>query len=364
MCPRGTVRSVPGVRLQDASRRTPLETPMLVTTDWLADHLDDPTITVVEVDEDTDAYARGHIPGAVAVNWTHRPAGPAAPRLRRRPRRSPRLQVAARHHQRHDRRPVRRQQQLVRRLRVLVLQGLRARRRPAARRRPQGSGSSRAASSSPRRPRSRRRRLRTGPRRTRRSAPSATRSATRYVGNPGAALVDVRSPEEYRGERLAPDHLPNEAAQRPGPHPRRREHPVGQGRRPRHRPVPARGRRSARCTAAPASPPTRTSSRTAASASGPRTPGSCCTSCSATRGCATTTAPGPSGARWSASRSSADRPLIGLEPPPRPAEVAGRGGRRGSPRRAGGRRPRGRVPSACGPRGRRPVRLRRPVAPS
>jgi thiosulfate/3-mercaptopyruvate sulfurtransferase len=37
-----------------------------------------------------------------------------------------------------------------------------------------------------------------------------------YVGNPTAALVDVRSPEEYRGERLAPDHLPNEAAQRPG----------------------------------------------------------------------------------------------------------------------------------------------------
>jgi thiosulfate/3-mercaptopyruvate sulfurtransferase len=37
-----------------------------------------------------------------------------------------------------------------------------------------------------------------------------------YVDNPTAALVDVRSPEEFRGERLAPDHLPNEAAQRPG----------------------------------------------------------------------------------------------------------------------------------------------------
>jgi thiosulfate/3-mercaptopyruvate sulfurtransferase len=32
----------------------------------------------------------------------------------------------------------------------------------------------------------------------------------------GAALVDVRSPEEYRGEKMAPDHLPQEAAQRPG----------------------------------------------------------------------------------------------------------------------------------------------------
>jgi thiosulfate/3-mercaptopyruvate sulfurtransferase len=42
---------------------------LLVSTDWLAANLDDPNIRVVEVDEDTDAYARGHIPGAVAVNW-------------------------------------------------------------------------------------------------------------------------------------------------------------------------------------------------------------------------------------------------------------------------------------------------------
>jgi thiosulfate/3-mercaptopyruvate sulfurtransferase len=32
----------------------------------------------------------------------------------------------------------------------------------------------------------------------------------------GAALIDVRSPEEYRGEKLAPDHLPQEQAQVPG----------------------------------------------------------------------------------------------------------------------------------------------------
>jgi thiosulfate/3-mercaptopyruvate sulfurtransferase len=31
-----------------------------------------------------------------------------------------------------------------------------------------------------------------------------------------AGLVDVRSPEEYRGEKLAPDHLPQEQAQVPG----------------------------------------------------------------------------------------------------------------------------------------------------
>jgi len=38
----------------------------------------------------------------------------------------------------------------------------------------------------------------------------------RALGRPGVGLVDVRSPEEYRGELLAPPHLPQEQAQRPG----------------------------------------------------------------------------------------------------------------------------------------------------
>jgi thiosulfate/3-mercaptopyruvate sulfurtransferase len=36
------------------------------------------------------------------------------------------------------------------------------------------------------------------------------------LGKPGFGLVDVRSPEEYRGELLAPPHLPQEQAQKPG----------------------------------------------------------------------------------------------------------------------------------------------------
>ncbi|MFI6448284.1 sulfurtransferase [Kitasatospora sp. NPDC050543] len=42
----------------------------LVGTDWLAGHLSDGTLRIVEVDEDTTAYDRGHIPGAVGWNWT------------------------------------------------------------------------------------------------------------------------------------------------------------------------------------------------------------------------------------------------------------------------------------------------------
>ncbi|MFW6010704.1 MAG: sulfurtransferase [Gemmatimonadota bacterium] len=45
------------------------DTDALVTTEWLADHLDDPSVIVVEVDEDVDAYRDGHIPGAVGWNW-------------------------------------------------------------------------------------------------------------------------------------------------------------------------------------------------------------------------------------------------------------------------------------------------------
>lgn len=41
----------------------------LVSTAWVADHLDDPSIRLIEVDEDVDAYQKGHIQGAVAWNW-------------------------------------------------------------------------------------------------------------------------------------------------------------------------------------------------------------------------------------------------------------------------------------------------------
>ena len=42
---------------------------LLVTTAWLADHLDDPGVVIVESDEDVLLYDTGHIPGAVKIDW-------------------------------------------------------------------------------------------------------------------------------------------------------------------------------------------------------------------------------------------------------------------------------------------------------
>ncbi|MCA5892458.1 sulfurtransferase [Isoptericola sp. NEAU-Y5] len=41
----------------------------LVTTSWLAEHLDEPGLVVVESDEDVLLYETGHIPGSVKIDW-------------------------------------------------------------------------------------------------------------------------------------------------------------------------------------------------------------------------------------------------------------------------------------------------------
>src|ERR671926_1716037 len=43
--------------------------PVLVTSDWLADHLNDDSVVIAEVDEDPALYDEGHIPGAVKLHW-------------------------------------------------------------------------------------------------------------------------------------------------------------------------------------------------------------------------------------------------------------------------------------------------------
>ncbi|HEV8648736.1 MAG TPA: sulfurtransferase [Actinomycetes bacterium] len=187
---------------------------ILVTTDWLAEHLNDPAIRVVEVDEDTDAYSRGHIPGAVAVNWNTDLQDP----LRRdfvSPEAFAKLQdslgigndttvvlyggnnnwfaaYAYWYYKVYGHENVK-----------LVDGGRKLwelEDRPLTTDTPvvEPAGGYKAG-----------------------EADLSIRAfrdqvLADYVGQEGAALVDVRSPEEYRGEKLAPDHLPQEAAQRPG----------------------------------------------------------------------------------------------------------------------------------------------------
>jgi thiosulfate/3-mercaptopyruvate sulfurtransferase len=187
---------------------------VLVTTDWLADHLNDPGIRVVEVDEDTDAYGRGHIPGAVAVNWNTDLQDP----LRRDfidPEQFAKLQdsigvsptttvilyggnnnwfaaYAYWYYKVYGHGPVK------------LLDGGRKSWELEGRELTADSPAVDAASGYPV------------------NQPDFSIRAFRdqvladYVNQPGRSLVDVRSPEEYRGEKLAPDHLPQEAAQRPG----------------------------------------------------------------------------------------------------------------------------------------------------
>ena len=46
-----------------------MATSVLVSTSWVQEHLKDPKVRIVEVDVDTKAYSEGHIPGAVGWDW-------------------------------------------------------------------------------------------------------------------------------------------------------------------------------------------------------------------------------------------------------------------------------------------------------
>jgi thiosulfate/3-mercaptopyruvate sulfurtransferase len=61
---------------QAAPQVTPIESrgyahpEMLVSTEWVAQHLNDPKVRLVESNEDLLLYDTGHIPGAVKIDWT------------------------------------------------------------------------------------------------------------------------------------------------------------------------------------------------------------------------------------------------------------------------------------------------------
>ena len=184
----------------------------LVSVDWAREHLDDSSVRFIEVDVDTASYDTGHLPGAVGFNWRTQLTDPA------------RRDLASRDQL----------QQLLREAGVdddttIVLYGdnnnwfaawaywqLRyqgfdnVRLLDGGRSRVESAGLPLTTDAPDHAPGNV-------------TLPSTTREELRAYrdqvieGIDGRrAFVDVRSPEEYRGELSAPAHLPQEAAQRKG----------------------------------------------------------------------------------------------------------------------------------------------------
>ena len=55
--------------MDDIAARGYSDPSILVSTDWVATHLDDEEIRIVESNEDQLLYSSGHIPGAIEIDW-------------------------------------------------------------------------------------------------------------------------------------------------------------------------------------------------------------------------------------------------------------------------------------------------------
>ena len=120
----GTAQAVPAVT--PIEQRGYAHPEVLVSTDWVAQHLNDPKVRLVESNEDILLYDTGHIPGAVKIDWTT----DLNDQLVRDYVDKSQLQALLRsqgHQQRHHDRLLRRQEQLVGHLRALGAAALRHR---------------------------------------------------------------------------------------------------------------------------------------------------------------------------------------------------------------------------------------------
>jgi thiosulfate/3-mercaptopyruvate sulfurtransferase len=186
---------------------------VLVTTDWAREHLEDPKVRFLEVDVDTDSYETGHLPGAVGINWRRQLTDPIARDLASREA----------------------LQQLLRDAGIdddtlivlygdnnnwfaawaywqLRYQGLdNVRLLDGGRVKVEADGLPLVTDQPSHAPGSI-----TLPQETREELRAYRQQVIDGIGSPERSLVDVRSPEEYRGELSAPAHLPQEAAQRRG----------------------------------------------------------------------------------------------------------------------------------------------------
>jgi thiosulfate/3-mercaptopyruvate sulfurtransferase len=185
----------------------------LVTTDWAREHLDDDRVRFLEVDVDTDAYDTGHLPGATGINWKSQLTDAVRRDLVSREELQSLLRAAG-----------------VNDDTTIVLygdnnnwfaawaywqlryQGLdNVRLLDGGRVKVEADGlplTTDVPSHSPG--------TITLPSQTREELRAYRQQVIDGLASTGRSLVDVRSPEEYRGELSAPAHLPQEAAQRRG----------------------------------------------------------------------------------------------------------------------------------------------------
>ncbi len=187
---------------------------VLVDTDWLEQHLGDPNLRVIEVDEDTTAHEKGHIPNAVAWNWfgdLHAPVGrdyvdqAGLSALLQRAGVGPNTTVIL--YGGNNNWFAAYAYWLLRYLgfgNVKLLNGGRKKWELESRELSQDMPTFEQTDFTVTEP------VNGGIRAFRDDVLARVREGG------AAALVDVRSPEEYRGEKLAPDHLPQEQAQVPG----------------------------------------------------------------------------------------------------------------------------------------------------
>ena len=184
---------------------------VLVDTDWLEEHVDDPNVRIIEVDEDTTAYEKGHVKNALAWDWSE-DLHHALNRdfidarglsvLLQRAGVGPETTVVL--YGGNNNWFASYSYWLLKYLgfdSMKLLNGGRKKWELESRELVQEVPSFSKTSFE----------LTEGPRKELRALRD---EVLRGVGS--VAFVDVRSPEEYRGEKLAPDHLPQEQAQVPG----------------------------------------------------------------------------------------------------------------------------------------------------
>ncbi|MDP9270090.1 MAG: sulfurtransferase [Chloroflexota bacterium] len=195
------------------SARTARPADVLVDVEFAREHLDDPKVRFVEVDVDTSAYDTGHLPGAVAFNWTSQLNDPVKRDLVSREELQALLRGSG-----------------VNGDTLIVLYGdnnnwfaawaywqLRyhgidnVRLLNGGRKRVEAAGL--PLSTDPASHPAGTIEVAEGTREEMRAYRDQVLDA---IGSSSTGLVDVRSPEEFRGELSAPAHLPQEAAQRKG----------------------------------------------------------------------------------------------------------------------------------------------------